>query len=151
METYPLDIAANQVVRWLIEEQRANGRGFSLRATRIYAPSSLTRTEGAGVEDSKNDELTEITAVGLLEVSPPLGNDGWVLRVRVEDRLGPRLPDDEPAPEDEEEIGLGAFFADFIAPDRGTAFVNLEAESPIVRARFEKLLDEIRTKRHGHA
>lgn len=149
METYALDIAAVQVVRWLIEERLKTRHNLAVRATRWYTPEPVAGVAGADADELESGDLSEITAIGLLEVTPAPEANGWVLRVRVEDPLGSRLPDDEPASEGEEEIDLDAFFTDFIAPERGAAFVSLEAESSIVRARFEKLLDEIRTDRHA--
>lgn len=70
-----------------------------------------------------------MTKVGLLEVSDPHAQMGWVLRIRIEDSLSDRLPEDEPIPEGEEDIDLAAFNTEFIVHGSGTAFVNVDAQS----------------------
>jgi len=139
METVPLDIAPQQVVRWLREERRAGILPVDIRATRSY----LTQESKPRIDDIGGDAaepLSVITAVGLLEVTPRTDHDGWALSIRVEDDIGARLPEDESAPEGEEEIDLDTFDADFIVPDRGTAFVSVDVEDSASMARFEELL-----------
>jgi hypothetical protein len=94
------------------------------------------------------EDITEITAVGELEVAPKPPVHGWVLRVRVEDTLGERLSQDEPATEPDEEIDLEAFRESFIASGSGTAFVNVETESPQAWRQFQSFLDNMRTDTH---
>jgi hypothetical protein len=53
------------------------------------------------------------------------------LRIRVEDDIGPRVPEDEPTPGTEEEIDLGAFYEEFIAAGRGVAEITAR---PMARA-----------------
>jgi hypothetical protein len=70
------------------------------------------------------------------------------LRIRIEDSLSDRLPEDEPTPEIEEDIDLAAFNTEFIVPRSGTAFVNVDAQSPEAWKRFRSLLDAMSTNRH---
>ncbi|MGA9549907.1 MAG: hypothetical protein WBS14_19880, partial [Rhodomicrobium sp.] len=81
-------------------------------------------------------------------VRPPVPKNGWVLRIRVEDRIGPRAPEDEDAPEGEEELDLQTFEADFIVPERGTAEVSLEAEDAHAKASFTKFLNHMLRNEH---
>ena len=69
--------------------------------------------------------------------------------MRVDDVVGPHLPDDHSVPEDAEEIDLDTFYVEFIAPDRGTIYVSLLAETPQDRHAFDRLLAEMTTDRHG--
>ena len=89
--------------------------------------------------------------IGVLEVTPSSRSDGWVLRIRVEDRLGPRLPEDEDAPEGEEDIDLATFEAEFIVPERGTAEVSLDAEDAHARSKFNRILKRMLNDSHSAA
>ncbi len=96
------------------------------------------------------EDVSDGLAVGLLG-TPPAAGDAWSLRIRVEDRLGPRLPEDEDAPEEEEEIDLATFEAEFILPERETAEVLLDAEDARARARFSRFLKQMLTGEHRSA
>lgn len=145
METYPLDIAAEQIVAWLLEEERRERGVFLTTATRAYISEPVpARTKRLG--DAEKEELSDILEVGTLEATQPGG--GWTLRVRIEDPLGDRLPEDEPAPEEAEELDLAAFQAEFFSPERGTAFVELDTESDEALKRFHALLAAMRTNWH---
>ena len=117
METYPVDLEASQIVRWLIEEQRRGTLQLNVTATRSYVVEALEKADLDQIGE-EGEDLNDILAIGTLEVSPPAAKNGWVLRIRVEDRIGPRLPEDEDAPEGEEELDLQTFEADFIVPER---------------------------------
>lgn len=142
METVSLDIAPQQVVRWLQDEKRAGRLPVEIRATRSYVPQD----PGVRIDDiggDAADPLEEITAVGMLEVTPRESRDGWSLSIRVEDDAGARLPEDEPVPEGEEEIDLGTFSAEFMTGDRGTAFVSVDVADSASLARFQELFESV--------
>lgn len=145
MIQYPVDIAADQVVRWLLAEQRAGRLAFEVQATRRYVSEAVT----TGLGEDQRPDLGEVVAVGVLEISPLSTAAGWLLRIRMEDPLGPRLPDDEPAPEGEEEIDLDTFQAEFVAPGRALEDVTLEANTPQAKARFTRLLNQLLRDRHA--
>jgi len=147
METYPVDLDASQIVRWLIEEQRRGTLQFSITATRSYVVEAFERADLDQMGEDAAD-LNDVLAIGALEVRPPNGKNGWLLRIRVEDRVGPRLPEDEDAPEGEEELDLQTFEADFIVPERGTAEVSLEAEDAHAKASFTKFLNHMLRNEH---
>jgi len=148
METYPVDLDASQIVRWLIEEQRRGTLQFSITATRSYVVEAFERADLDQMGEDAAD-LNDVLAIGALEVRPPNGKNGWLLRIRVEDRVGPRLPEDEDAPDGEEEIDLQAFEADFIKPDPDAAEVSLEAENAHGKASFTKLFNHMLRNEHG--
>jgi hypothetical protein len=142
METVSLDIAPQQVVRWLQDERRAGRLPVAIRATRSFlVQQPEVRVDDLGGDSS--EPLDEITAVGTLEVKPLSTRDGWSLKLRVEDDAGARLPDDEPVPEDEEEIDLDTFAAEFMARDRGTAFISVDVEDDAALKRFEALANSV--------
>ena len=147
METFPVDLEASQIVRWLLEEERSGTLQLNVLATRSYVLEALEAGESDQIGEDEED-ISDILAIGALEVGPSAAEDGWRLLIRVEDRIGPRLPEDEDAPEGEEELDLQSFEADFIAPERGTAEVWLEAEDANAKVRFDRLLDKMLRNEH---
>lgn len=149
METHPLDIAAEQVVRWLLAEQHAGQRKLRVDAARSFLIEKIPSPTERGLGDEESEDLTEVTVIGLLEVRPQHEAEGWLLRVRVEDPLAGRLPADGSAADVPEEIELATFHSDFIVPDRGTTYVSVETASKAAWDSFNNLLDEIRRDSHG--
>ena len=147
MEPYPVDVDAKQIVRWLLEEKRRPAFDLLVTATRSYRRSALGAGDDSRFGDAEREDLSEMSEAGHLEVAPQAAG-GWTLRVRVEDDIGPGLPEDEPVPAGEEEIDLATFYEDFIAQDRGLAEVSAEAEGASGKASLESLLDAILKDRH---
>ena len=116
MESYPLDIAAKQVVRWLMDEELAGQRRLQTNATRQYLHEDSPKLEQRRLGDVEREDISEITAVGILEITPPHRADSWLLRLRIEDNFGGRLPDDASASDEPEEIDLATFQETFIVP-----------------------------------
>lgn len=148
METYPVDIAPEQVVSWLMVEGRLHAFDLLVSATRSFEPGELTGGASQRLGEEEREEVSEISEIGLLEVMPRQKFHIWTLRVRVEDDIGPRLPEDEPAPEAEEELDLPTFYEEFIKADRGVAEVSVELDSPAAKASFNRVLEAILTDRH---
>ena len=149
MESYALDIAPEQIVLWLLSEQRAGRGKLQVSAFRAYETSAVADRELSDLGDEERAELSDVLEVGLLEVAPPPGSARWTLRIRFEDDTGARLPEDEPVPEGEEEIDLQTFHDAFVAPPRGTMEVSVEVESPAAKGQFNKVLNAIMRDRHG--
>jgi hypothetical protein len=148
VESYPVDIAPEQVVRWLMAEGRLHAFDLLVNATRSFARGELTGGASRGLGDEEREEVSEISEVGLLEVMPRQKPHNWTLRIRVEDDIGPRLPEEEPIPEAEEELDLPTFYEEFIKADRGIADVSVEVDSPAAKASFNKVLKAMLTDRH---
>lgn len=148
MEPYSLDIDAEQIVRWLLDEQRAGRLQLAVLATRSYVVEPLTEREAQSFGEEEADELSDMLVVGVLEVRPPAVDDGWLLRLRVEDRIGPRSPEDDDVSLEEEEIDLETFEAEFIRPERGTVDIVLEAEDAQGKARFTRLFKNMLRDKH---
>ncbi len=143
MEMRPLDIAAEQVVRWLIDQQRSGALDLTLRITRSYVVEDAPRALEGDLDAGDVEDVRDVIVVGVLEAEPPPSRDGWLLRIRVENTIGPRTPVDEPTPEGDEDIDLATFEAEFIAsPASGAAFVELETERPLAQSRFQPVLDD---------
>ena len=148
METYPVDIAPEQVVRWLMAEGRLHAFNLLVNATRSFEPGELTGEAGRRLDEEEREEVSEISEVGLLEVMPRQKPHIWTLRIRVEDDIGPRMPEDEPVPDTEEELDIPTFYEEFIKAGRGLAEVSVEVDSPAAKASFNKVLEAILTDRH---
>jgi hypothetical protein len=148
VETHPVDMAPEQVVRWLMVEGRLHAFDLLVSATRSFEPGELTGGASRRLGEEEREEVSEISEVGLLEVMPRQKPHIWTLRVRVEDDIGPRLPEDEPVPETEEELDLPTFYEEFIKADRGLAEVSVEVDSPAAKASFNRVPEAILTDRH---
>lgn len=144
---YELDIDPRHLVEWLKADALAAGAGrFEVSATRDFIEEAGAPDSGSA---SSEDEVAATTAVGILEVRPKLDSAGkWVVRIRVEDVIGPHLPEEGSVPNEPEELSLEGFETDFLLPDRGATFATLEVETEADRERFISFADELRTDRH---
>ena len=150
METYPVDVDAEQVVLWLLDEKRLHAFDLLVRTTRSYQRGALGESEDSRLGDTEREDLGESFEVGLVEVMPRHKPSLWTLRIRVTDDIGPALPDDEPVPAGEEEIDLPTFYDEFIRADRGLSEVSAEAEGPGAKGSLTRVLDAMRADRHKH-
>jgi len=146
MTQYPLDAAADQVVHWLIEEMKDGRRAWQVRATRTYIQDPEANLESFGL--SPEADVASLIAVGSLEADLLGEHPAWCLRLRVEDVVGPHTPEDESVPDAPEEIDLETFEAEFILPDRGTAYVSVDAETEEGKRQFDLLYAEMIRDRH---
>jgi hypothetical protein len=149
METYPIDADPEQVVRWLRAECEATPSAFRIvaRRTREVREFPVRREHHLG--DQEREDLSEIATIATLEVTPVHASDGWLLRVVVEDEVGPRISDTDTADAAEQQIDLGTFCKEFIRSGRGCANVVVEVEDPAARARVTRLLNAIEANRHS--
>jgi hypothetical protein len=148
MTEYGLDVTADQIVHWLKDDLAAGRRQpLEIRATREYISEPVANLEEAGL--SEDAEVDSLTTVGILEAKLFGVEDSWVLRVRVEDEVGLHVPEDESVPDFPEEIDLDTFDADFVAPDRGTAYVTLYADTPQAKKAFDRVFAELIVDRHS--
>ncbi len=148
VEPVPVDLEAKQIVRWLLEERRSGTFDLLVSATRSYESAELSASEAGRIGEAEREELSEINEVGLLEVMPRKVPSRFTLRIRVVDDIGPRMPEDEEVPAEEEEIDLETFNEEFIAKDRGLVEVSAEAQDRAARAALMRLIEAIVTNRH---
>lgn len=137
MEDYDIDLPADVVVGWIVRAADEGGSGMDINAWHEYVLDENFVPKKGGYEETS---VSEITPVGSLEVKPALRPESWILRVRVVDELGARLPLDADAPEGPEEISLARFRNDFIAPGRGTASIWVSAADPAEKKNFDQFL-----------
>jgi hypothetical protein len=142
MEPYPVDVEAKQIVRWLIDEERRRAFDLMVTASRSYQANGLARDD-LRFGDLEREELSEISEIGFLEVLPRREPRRWVLRIRVEDDIGPHLPEDESSAPDDEEIDVLTFYEEFFAADRGLAETSAEVDGPQAKAALTRLLGAI--------
>ena len=143
MEDYDLDLPADIVVDWVARSLKEGKSGVQTSAWREYVQDESFNAEQGGYEDA---DVSEVRAIGSLEVKPELRPDSWILRVRVVDELGDRLPVDEDAQAEPEEIGLEQFYSEFIAPDRGTASIWVSASDLAEKKAFDRFLRALERK-----
>lgn len=149
MQTYPLDIDAVQVVRWVMAESEAAPSRFNIRARRAFEVQDLPARRELRLGDEEREDLTEVDTVATLEIAPAHASEGWLLTVEVEDEAGPRLPESGPPVEDGGGIDLRSFYDEFIASGRGVANVVAEVEDDAAEARLNELIASIEKDRHG--
>jgi hypothetical protein len=148
MESYPVDLDPAQVVRWVRVEHQRWPSAFRITAMRSQEMRDIPVRQDLHLGDEEREDLNEIAILATLEIAPAHAADGWLLRIVVEDEIGPReigprLTEGETAGVAEHEIDLGAFYREFIRPGRGNATITGEADSPQARHRLTRLLDRI--------
>jgi hypothetical protein len=148
VEPYPVDLAAQQIVRWLMDEERHHTFDLLVRTTRSFQHRALGPDDDSRLGDVERENLAENSEVGIMELVPRRTPSLWTLRIRVSDEIGPNLPIDEPVPSGEEEIDLPTFYEEFIKKDRGLAEVSAEVESPVAKGSLTRVLDAMRQDHH---
>lgn len=149
MQSYPLDVDPQQLVRWILAEYAAVPSTFRLTATRRREVREITRRE-AHLGEQEREDLTEIATIAALEIAPVNASDGWLLRVVVEDEAGPRVWDGDEGGEGDQRIDVGTFYTAFIRPERGVANVTAEVEGSVAKARVTRLIHIIEKNHHKH-
>ena len=149
MDTYPLDIDPEQVVRWINSECDIAPATFRVTARHSREQREIPPVKGAHLGDAEREDLTEIATIATLEIAPIHASDGWLISVVVEDELGPRVADGVTAEETEQWIDPGTFYKEFIRSGRGNATVIAEAQDAAAKARVSRLVHAIETNRHG--
>lgn len=151
MPEYEIDIAGGQLVHWLRDELKRPAPRVRFSASRDYRadedPDLAPEYEAAGL-DMDGDTGSLIT-VGLLELTPVDAAAGWRLALRVDDIVGPHVPEDDSVAGYPEEIDLDDFYSAFIAPDNGTETLSLVAESEAARERFDAIFCDLIRDRHA--
>lgn len=149
METYPLDIDPEQVVRWVKAECDIAPSTFRVTARRSREVREIPPLKDTHLGDEEREDLSEIATIATLEIAPVHATDGWLLSVVVEDELGPRVSNGGTGDEAEQQIDPGTFYKEFIRPGRGNATVIAEAQDSAAMARVSRLVNMIEANQHG--
>ncbi len=149
METYPVDIDAAQVVRWLKAETDIAPAELRISVKRSAVVQDIPLRSESHLGDTEREDLSEVETIATLEIAPTHANEGWLLSVVVDDELGPRLSNGAANAETEQTIDLGTFAKEFIRSGRGIASVTAEVQDTAAKARLDELLSAIETNRHA--
>lgn len=149
METYPVDIDPDQVVRWVKAECEAAPSSLRVAARRSREVREILLRQEAHLGDEERQDLTEIDTIATLEIAPWHAGEGWRLSVVVEDEAGPRISEGSESGATEQQIDLGTFYKEFIRPGRGIANVIAEVENESAKAHVTRLVSAIETNRHA--
>jgi hypothetical protein len=151
METYPIDIDAGQVARWVKDELELTPLTLRISARRSRELRDIPLRQELHLGDAEREDLTEIDTVATLEIAPLHTNEGWLLSVIVEDEAGPRVSLGGEAGTAEQRIDPGTFYHDFIRPGRGLANVFAAVENDAAKDHVNRLISAIESNRHGGA
>lgn len=149
MDSYPVDLDPEQVVRWLLAEQAAGSRQLRLEVRRSAEIRDIPARQELHLGDEEREDLSEVATIATLEVAPLHASDGWRLTIVVEDESGPRVLD--PGFGREQSIDLNTLYHAFLQPGRGTASLMAEVEGPNGEAHLAQFLRAIETNAHPHA
>jgi hypothetical protein len=148
MDSYPVDLEPEQVVRWLLAEQAAGSLQLRLNAQRSAEIHEIPARPELHLGDEEREDLSELATIATLEVAPLRASDGWRLIIVVEDE-GPRVLESRFGTE--QSIDLNTFYRAFLRPGRGTASLTAEVEGRDGKARLSGFLRAIETNAHPDA
>jgi hypothetical protein len=151
METYPVDIDPEQVVRWIRAEHEAAPSVFTITARLAHEVREIPFRKEIHFGDVEREDLSEVATIATLEIAPAHASDGWLLTVVVENEAAPHMPERATRIAPEENIDLATFCQELIRPGSGTANVTAEVEGPEAKTRVTDLLDRIERNYHGPA
>ncbi len=149
METYPVDIDPEQVVRWAMVECEAAPSSLRVTARRSREMREIPLRSESHLGDEERQDLTEVDTVATLEIAPAHASEGWLLTVVIEDEAGPRLAEGGDSGEIEQGIDIGTFQKEFIRPGRGIANVFAQFENDLAKDHVTRLIAAIETNRHA--
>ena len=148
MYSYPVDVEPEQIVRWVMAECEATPTAFRITARQTVETREIPERRELHLGDEEREDLSEVAVDATLEIGPERSEDDWLLRIVVEDELGPRLGYRQTAAPSEQEIDIGSFYQQFMRRGRGTATVVAEVADSTAEQRVRKLLDDITVNRH---
>ncbi len=148
MYTYPVDIDPEQIVRWIMAEHDAAPNIFKISARQTVETREIPERREFHLGDEEREDLSEVAVDATLEIAPARADDGWLLRIIVEDEAGPRLGYRQSDVPSEQEIDIGSFYQQFMRRGRGLATVVAEVDNSAAERRIRKLLDDITVNRH---
>lgn len=145
MTVYPIDIEPEQIVRWLLAEQKTTPSLFKFDARREAEVRNIPERADLRLGDEEREDLSEVATTATLEVTPAHTSDGWTLTITVEDDTGPRSSGAEAA---EQLLDVGTFYHQFIRRGRGVTTVTAEVDGAVAEQHLNELLDAILVNRH---
>ena len=148
MESFPVDVDPQQLVRWIVAEHAAAPSALKTTAWRVIQAREISSPGLSHLGDEEREDLSELATTAALEIAPAHEHDGWHLTVTVDDEIGPRELGDGAAVGMEQQMDLGTFYNEFIRTGRGIAEVVATVESETARTNLDRLLDAIERNQH---
>lgn len=78
---YPVDLAARQIVRWLMDEERIHAFDLLIRTTRSFQHRDLGPDDDSRLGDVEREDLGENSEIGIMELAPRRKPSLWTLRM----------------------------------------------------------------------
>jgi hypothetical protein len=148
MYTCEVDVEPEQIVKWVMAEHEATPAAFRIAARQTAEMREIPEKREYHLGDEEREDLSEVAVDATLEIRPEHSEDGWLLRVVVEDELGPRVGYRQTALPSEQAIDIGSFYQQFLRRGRGTATVVAEVDDSAAEHRVRRLLDDVTVNRH---
>ncbi|MBI5265092.1 MAG: hypothetical protein HY852_25135 [Bradyrhizobium sp.] len=145
---YTVDVEPEQIVKWIMAEHEAAPRTFRISVRQTAETREIPQRREFRLGDDDREDLNEVAVDATLEIEPAHANDGWLLRIIVEDEAGPRLGYRQTALPTDQEIDIGSFYRQFIRRGRGIASVVAQVDNSAAELRVRRLLDDITVNRH---
>jgi hypothetical protein len=144
MEEHDVDVLPGEVCEWVREDAQLPVALLNVNVSKHYNFETDFDRQELGIADA--EEVGLVTASGLLEMEPRSGGDGWTLQVRAEDAIGLTSVDDANGYQDEDDMTLDEFDAQFLQPMRGEVEVVVLTEADSAWDRFQNWLARQRGK-----
>ncbi len=147
MQEFPVDIAPEQILRWIKAELSSRPREFHVSVERDFVAAEDLDPASVGI--GEDIDVGSVAAVGVVEIRSAQPSEEWVLRLRAEDFLGSHVPEDHSVEDTAEEIDIDTFEKLFLnPPGQSTITAVLLAPSRSVAARLTPMFQDIRSNRH---
>lgn len=148
MQSYPLDVDPEQLIRWVMAEREANPSRFRLAANRAIETRDIPLRKELRLGDEAREDVSDVATLATLEFAPAQ-NEGWSVTVVIEDNIGPQpVEDASEETAEEDDLDLETFFEEFIRPGRGTATIVANAQTPAAKERLSFLIADVIRDRH---
>ncbi|NNJ73772.1 MAG: hypothetical protein HKP56_01295 [Anderseniella sp.] len=144
---YDLELTPEQVIGWLRDEIATGSARVNWRASLQYLAGDDVEVQTADPEDDAG--IHAVSKVGVMEISPRDGSEGWALRVHISDSIGDHLPEDKSVSDEPEEIDLEDYYKQLIVPESAIGHVSLNLASERAEPLSGRLIADIVSNRHG--
>lgn len=138
MDEYPLEIPPGEVLAWVRADRRRKTPLLWVRASKRYEVEP--DETGALAQVGEDQEAVAVVVSGLMEISPRRGAGGWTLQISASDPEGLRPRGEDDGYEDDDDIGIDAFAADFLASASSRVDVVAQADNATAWRRCRRWL-----------
>jgi hypothetical protein len=135
MDEYSVDLLPGEILAWIRADAVRKRPRLWVHASKVYEVESAPGSE----DDMAGDDLSDLTVRGILELSPQ-HRSGWRLEIRAEDSVGLSGAGDGEGYENEDNLTVDAFEAQFLVPERGEVEVVVIADDTAAWRAFQRWL-----------